>query len=462
MSPDVPSLSVLRAVDSGGVSRDLDEFAAELLCVESDFVAIVSAGGLLRGDFASRVSEWMVRYVDLDVLYCDEIFVGVDGNPEPVLKPDFDAERLRCQFYFGSVVLYRMSLIRRLAGLRAEFRGAALYDLALRASRAARSIAHTTDQLFEGDAPVRLGAVEQCDLPLVRTVLEQHLAATGGGVVDEAHSDGVHDTHRIVVGQPLVSIIIPTRGLWSFDGGKRKSLIVEAVRSIEALSTYRAIEYVVVYDTVAESEILDALSAECGPRLRLVEWTDSFNFSGKINLGAVSSSGDYLLLLNDDVELITPGWIEAMLALAQLPGAGMSGCMLYYEDETIQHAGHGYWRGDATHIGMFEPRNSAGPLDGYRVERRVLGVTAACALMPRAVYFEVGGMTTLLPGNFNDVDLCMKVTTAGHQIYWTPRASLYHYESKTRIAAVRKYEVDVAWGRWGSRMHDPRFWPYAV
>lgn len=462
MSPEAASLSVIQTLGAAGAPRDLEELAAELLGVESEFVAIVSSAGRLSGDFASSVAEWVANHEALDVLYCDETFTSASGDTEPVLKPDFDAERLRCQFYFGSVVVYRMSLIRDLAGIRAEFRGAALYDLALRASRTARSIVHTTDQLFAADAAVRLGAVKHDDLHLVRTALEQHLAATGGGVVEEVRMDGIHDTNRIIVGLPLVSIVIPTRGLWSADGDARKSLVVEAVRSIEALSTYREIEYVVVYDTVAETEILEILADECGPRLRLVEWTDSFNFSGKINLGAVNSSGDYLLILNDDVELITPGWIEALLALAQLPGAGMSGCMLLYEDETIQHAGHGYWRGDATHIGMFEPRNAPGPLDGYRVERRVLGVTAACALIARAVYFEVGGMTTLLPGNFNDVDLCMKVTTAGHQIYWTPRASLYHYESKTRVAAVRKYEVDVAWGRWGSRMHDPRFWPYAV
>lgn len=462
MMLEAPLLSVLRTVDSGGLPRDLEEFAADLLGVDSLFVAVVSGGGSLREDFLLTVAEWVARCEHLDMLYSDETFLGADGSIVPVLKPDFDAERLRCQFYLGSVIVYRMSLIREIAGLRAELRGAALYDLALRASRRARSVVHTTDRLFAGEASVQLGAVQSQDLPLVRTALEQYLAETGGGVVDEVHTDGVHATHRGVVGNPLVSIIIPTRGLWSSETSGRKSLLLEAVRSIEALSTYSAIEYVIVYDSVAEPEILESLAIECGSRLRLVEWTYSFNFSGKINLGAVNSSGEYLLVLNDDVELIAPGWIEAMLALAQLPGAGMAGCMLYYEDETIQHAGHGYWRGDATHIGMFEPRNSVGPLDGYRVERRVLGVTAACALMPRAVYLEVGGMTALLPGNFNDVDLCMKVTTAGYQIYWTPRASLYHYESKTRIAAVRKYEVDVAWGRWGSRMHDPRFWPYAV
>jgi GT2 family glycosyltransferase len=136
--------------------------------------------------------------------------------------------------------------------------------------------------------------------------------------------------------------------------------------------------------------------------------------------------------------------------------------MLYYDDDTIQHAGHAYWLGDASHIGLDRKRGESGPGEGFRVERRVAGVTAACALLPAAVYFEVGGLASDLPGAFNDVDLCLKVTWSGYDIFWTPHAELYHFESKTRDASVRRFEVETHWSRWAFRMHQPEFWPYAL
>ena len=107
MMLEAPLLSVLRTVDSGGLPRDLEEFAADLLGVDSLFVAVVSGGGSLREDFLLTVAEWVARCEHLDMLYSDETFLGADGSIVPVLKPDFDAERLRCQFYLGSVIVYR-------------------------------------------------------------------------------------------------------------------------------------------------------------------------------------------------------------------------------------------------------------------------------------------------------------------------------------------------------------------
>jgi GT2 family glycosyltransferase len=257
-----------------------------------------------------------------------------------------------------------------------------------------------------------------------------------------------------------VSIVIHSRGIYADIDGKSRCYLLEAVTSIVTLSTYSHIELVVVLDSVADPGVIDSLHEIAGSRLRIVPWTEPFNFSDKINRGVIAASGEFVLLLNDDVEIISPDWIESLLALGQRPGAGMVGAMLYYEDGTIQHAGHAYYEGDASHIGLDVARGEAGPLGGFRVEREVSGVTAACALMPAKVFRQVGGLSGLLPGAFNDVDLCMKVTWLGNEIYWTPHAELFHFESKTRDASVHEFEIDVAWGRWGFRMHDPRYWPY--
>jgi GT2 family glycosyltransferase len=136
--------------------------------------------------------------------------------------------------------------------------------------------------------------------------------------------------------------------------------------------------------------------------------------------------------------------------------------MLFFEDDTIQHAGHMYLDGDAGHAGTNEPRGSEGPDHAFMVEREIAGVTAACSMMPRKLFDEVGGFTQLLPVNFNDVDLSMKITSTGRRIYWTPYSELYHYESKTRVSQVHDWEFRLQAQRWGSRLHDSGLWPYVV
>jgi len=439
--------------DAGGIAAALERAA-------SPFVSFVTRGlRVPSGAIDAVLAEFEVHSAT-DVLYTDEAVERPGVGIEPVLKPDPAPERLRNQYFWGDLVIFRTEVLRRLGGPREGFGSVTMYDLALRATREPLVVRHLAVVGAIRDEASSLGAVAEADVPAARLALEEHLAATGGGTVRSVGLDGVHDTRRAVQGEPLISIVIPTRG--QFLPGGEQSYLVDAVGSIVERSSYPNYEIVVVIDDVADAGVVERITELAGDRLHLVPWTESFNFSGKINLGVLNSIGEYVLILNDDVRVLTPDWLEAMLALAQLPNAGMSGCMLYYEDDTIQHAGHHYWRGDTIHVGMNVPRGSAGPTEGYRLEREVVGITAACAMMRRSVYLEVGGMTTLLPGAFNDVDLCLKVLQQGYDILWTPHAELYHYESKTRDARVRHYEVTTAWGRWEHRMHQPGFWPYPV
>lgn len=426
----------------------------------ADYVCVVDGDGVLAPGALATLSTFVHQHPDATVVYSDEA-VKVRGKRRPatVAKPIFSPERLRCQFYFGDLVLYSRALFTELGGLDATLPGAELYDLALRASLVSSSIEHISSPLFVRPVP-RVIDLDATAVASTRRALETHLAASGGGEIVSIGVDGVHDTRRLVVGEPLISIIIPSRGIHSVSDGVSTCYVLDAVRGIVEKSTYTNYEFVIVLDSVAEPEVVEELRLIAGDKFVKVDWNKPFNFSDKINLGAIHARGEYVLLLNDDVDLITPGWLESMLALAQRPNAGMVGAMLYFGDETIQHAGHGYYENDASHIGLDADHDDPGPLDGHRVEREVSGVTAACALMPTAVFHEVGGLTNLLPGNFNDVDLCMKTTWLGYDIYWTPHAELYHFESKTRDASVHSSEVDIAWGRWSFRMHDPRYWPY--
>ena len=391
-----------------------------------------------------------------DVVYSDEV---VDGSI--FMKPAFSPERLRGQFYTGNLTAYSRATFDAVGGVRGGVDGAELYDLALRATWG-NTVAHVPEVLVH-TAPrslaSRWGTPDDIALDSTRRVLKEHLAATGGGTVGTASSAGVYGTRREVVGNPLVSIIIPTRGTRAIVNGVERCMVVEAVRGIVEHSTYTNVEILIVIDDVAPDEVRAELVAIGGERLRFVEWDKPFTFSGKMNLGVLHARGEFSLLLNDDVELITPGWLEPMLALAQLPGAGLVGSMLYFDDDTIQHAGHAYYHLDVTHIGLHSERGAAGPHGGFLIEREVAGVTCACAIMRTSVFVEAGGFSTLLPGNFNDVDLCMKVAALGYQSYWTPFAELYHFESKSRDPRVARSEIETAWGRWEHLFWDSPFWP---
>lgn len=408
----------------------------------------VSAEGVLAVDVAIQSAP--------DVLYTDELINGTR-----FFKPVFSPERLRGQFYTGNLSLYRTDLLRSISGVAPDVAGAERYDLALRSAAAAEVVSHVAAAVVDS-APETIERVwtidEAARLASTRRVLERYLAATGGGTVQHVSED-VNSTRRAVIGTPLVSIVIPTRGTRATVGGVDRCMVVEAVRGIIEKSTYPNIELVVVIDDVAPPEVREELVAIAGEHLRFVEWDQPFTFSGKMNLGVVHARGEFVLLLNDDVEVITPDWIEPMLALAQRPGAGLVGALLYFGDDTIQHAGHAYYRLDVTHIGLHSARAARGPFGGFTVEREVAGVTCACAIMSRDLFFAAGGFSTLLPGNFNDVDLCMKVASLGYQSYFTPHAQLYHFESKSRDPRVAESEIRTAWGRWEHLFWESPSWP---
>ncbi|MGK9148858.1 glycosyltransferase [Plantibacter flavus] len=453
---------VVRA-EASATATDAEAIDAGVARATGRFVSVLPDAGVPSADALQTIADWLPLAPDAAVVYTDESAVRADGGIDVVLKQGPAPERLRCQFYYGDLLLFRRDVLADLGGVAHDAAGVELYDLSLRAVQRAAVTLHIPRVLFEAPAVRSIGAFAEDRLDTVRTVLERHLLATGGGTVRSVSADGVHVTVRPVHGEPLVSIVIPTQARFSAPlhaGGAPHSYLLHALRGLVEKTSYRNIEVVLVVDTDPDDAVIAEARSLLGERLVVVDFDLPFNFAAKANRGVLNAVGDYILMLNDDVEVITPDWIESLLALAQLPGAGMAGCMLYYEDDTIQHGGHHYWMGSPTHIGLQVPRGSAGPQHAFEVEREVGGVTAACSLFPRAVYLEVGGMTTLLPGAFNDVDFCLKVAEHGYQAYWTPHAELYHFESKTRDARVRAYELETLGRRWRHRLHQPQYWPF--
>jgi glycosyltransferase involved in cell wall biosynthesis len=454
----MPSIEVLR------LDRDAAALNEALEQTSADYMMLVDADARPTQDAVGIAERALRRFPETDVLYGDSI----DESGQSVLpRPIFSPLRLRSQDYLGGVKIFRSELLRTLGGFRSEMDGVYGHDLALRATAAGATVLHVPEQLDVSDLAGQLSIARIGDRPRVADVhreqrqraVSEHLADLG--IVGEVQAgDGpVLQLDYPVVGSPLVSIIVPTRGSAAKVGGGKRVLVVEAVRRILDVSTYDRYEIVVVADDATPQVVIDSLVEIAGDKLRLVRWSDPFNFSGKINRGAVWASGEYLIPLNDDIELISPDWIERLLGLAQQPGIGLVGTALYFEDGTFQHAGHLYRDGGAGHIAFGWQADWDDRLSSLKIDREVGGVTAACAMISADVFWNVGGFSNLFPGNYNDADLCMKIRRAGARIIWTPHVKLYHFESKSRVATIAPSEIDAIQARWGSRMQLDPYWP---
>ncbi len=430
-----------------------------------DFIALLDHDDILEPGALRALAEVIEAHDDVDLVYTDELIIDEKGHPLGAMrKPVWSPERLRGQMYINHLSAYRRSLVAQVGGLRTGYDGSQDYDLALRITEQARRVEHIPRMLYRWrthDASVSHSGDTTPVFDAARRALTDHLARTGiAGTVEQTHDTGVYRIRREVQGEPLVSIIIPTRGSAAEVAGGVRTMVVGAVHDIIERSTYRNVEIIVVVDAVAPMGVVEQLRMIGGDKVKIVVWEAPFNFSAKINRGVAYATGEYVLLLNDDVEVISPDWIETMLALCQQPGVGMVGPMLYFEDGTIQHGGHRYTGGGPGHIGFGEARGSLGPFGTFTLDHEVSGVTAACSMMPLDVFFEVGGMCTFMPSNYNDVDLCLKTGSLGYRIVWTPFAELYHYESKSRVARLSEYELHTIRRRWGHHFQKDPMWPY--
>ncbi len=440
---------------------------AGLAVAEGEFVALLDHDDVLVPTALERVAAALdtaeAAGQSIDVLYTDEDQLHPDGELRAAFrKPDFSPERLRGQMYLGHLSVYRRSLLERIGGFRTGYDGSQDYDLALRATEAAAGVVHLAEVLYHWRIHPESVSHRSDNAPVfdaAKRALTEHLARVGiAGTVEQVHPVGIYRIHRDLLETPLVSIIVPTRGSRGFTRGADRVMVVDAVRSLVQRSTYPNYEIVVVADDATPASVLRDLEFVARDRLRIVPFSGPFDFSAKINRGVLAATGDLLLLLNDDVEILTPDWIETMVALALIDDVGMVGAKLLYDDGTVQHLGHLYERGEVTHVAGGAPADWPGPVGDLLLEREVSGVTAACALLRREVFDEVGGLSPAFPINFNDVDLSLKITSAGYRILITPFAVLHHFESRTRERSVASHEVMALRDRWDHRLHVDPFW----
>jgi GT2 family glycosyltransferase len=420
------------------------------------WTAILGAGDSLDERAVALIDEAAID--DVDVIYTDELFAG--GGE--IRKPGWSPARLRNQDYVGRLLVIRRSLLGPDPWLRQEFARVAEYDLALRVTERARRIAHIAFPVYRRPAQQisDSGWVDNAGEGVA--ALQDHCERSGfTAEVAASAYPGIYRTRLRWDRHPLVSIVIPTRGGTAVVEGRYRTLITGVVRSIVTTTDYPNYEIVVVADQETPASVEAAVRELAGDRLVWVRYDLPFNFSDKVNRGALAATGELLLFLNDDVAVASPDWLDALVSPLADPGVGMTGAMLWFANGAIQHAGHKYDHQNPTHAGWREPRRADRFHGAFLVERECSGVTAACALVPRTVFRAVGGFCPSLAANYNDVDFSLKVRRLGWRIVWTPDAELFHFESLSRASSVTTAERDFVRRRWASELRRDSYWPVA-
>lgn len=369
-----------------------------------------------------------------DFIYTDEN--TFHNSPQdaycPHFKPDFSPDTLRSYNYICHFVVFRHELMNDAGKFRSEFDGSQDYDMVLRLTEKAKKIVHIPEILYYWRAHQNSVASDISAKPYTlnaaKKALTEHLEREhlDGEVMDSA----IPSTYKIqyaIKKNSKVSIVIPNMD--------HIEVLRTCIDSILDKTTYENYEIIIIENNSKNEETFSYYrELEKNSCVKIVNWIGKFNYSAINNFGVQQAvTGEYIILLNNDIEVITPDWIEQMLMFAQRTDVGAVGAMLYYPDETIQHAGVILGVGGvAGHSHKNFNRGSYGYMSRATIVQNLSAVTFACVMIPRNVWDEVGGLDESFAVAFNDVDMCMRIRKAGYLIVWTPYAELYHYESKSR------------------------------
>jgi GT2 family glycosyltransferase len=417
-----------------------------------DWVGFLDEGDVLRPDAVARLLAHVDGAADVDVVYSDE---------ERFHKPAWSPDRLRCQPYTGRLTMLRADAVRAVGGLRPELGACAEHDLVLRVGERARAVLHVPEVLC-ARPPDAAGypSFPPGSVDLAVRVVDEHLARMGIEAVAAPHgtAPGLLRLEPRLRSRPVVSIVIPTAGTQRRVRGEDVTLVLNCVESVLSRSTYTELEIVCVVDEATDAATCRALLALDADRVRLVAHEGPFHFSRRVNRGVLAAKGDVLLVLNDDTEVESPGWIEAMLLYALDPAVGAVGARLHFEDGRIQHMGVVGVGGNPGHPYYGLPRETVGYGGNALVPGNFLAVTGACLMTRRDAFETVGGMSSWFPGSYNDLDYCLKLRAAGLRVVASPDAVLSHFESSSRDGRVTTGELDLIRRRWGRLLRDDPYY----
>ena len=456
----------LRLEENLGISENTNR------CIEiatGDYIALLDHDDVLH---PSALFEVMRAICDrgADFVYTDEItFSGkVSRAYCPHYKPDFSPDLLRSYNYICHFVSFSRDLLEAVGGFRSAFDGSQDYDMILRLTEQAKCIVHVPRILYFWRAhasSVASGiAAKPYTIVAAKRALEEHLRRLGlDGVVTDSRIPSTYRIRYQLKTRPLISIIIPNMD--------HVQILKKCIDSVKKRSTYANYEILIVENNSKKKSTFGYYKTVMGQysNVRVIQWKGMFNYSAINNFAVREARGEYLIFLNNDIEIISPNWIEEMLMFAQRGDVGAVGMMLYYPDNTVQHAGVILGIGGiAGHSHKYFDRRESGYMSRMTLAQNLSAVTAASMMVRTSVFHSVGGFDESLPVAFNDVDLCMKIRRAGYLIVFTPYAEAYHHESKSRGAEdtpqkQARFRGEVARFRekWGTALEagDPYYNP---
>ena len=425
--------------------------AQALSLATGEFVGLLDHDDELSPDALYEVVSRLNQDPELDLLYSDEDKVDLSGlHVEPFFKPDWSPDLLLSMNYITHFSVFRRALLEQVGGFRPGFDGSQDYDLLLRFTEETSRIAHIPRVLYHwrkipGSAAMSEEAKPYAYKAGQRAIAEALSRRQQDGTV-ESIVPGRYMVRYQLGGNPLVSIIIPTRD--------KVGLLRQCLKSIEEKTSYTRYEIIVVDNGSVEPETIKYLDA-ISSKYRVCQYPGQFNFAAICNFGAVQAKGSHLLFLNNDTQVIKPDWLTAMLEQAQRPEVGAVGAKLLYPDGRIQHAGMVMGiNGSTGHAFRYLPRYYQSYCGLAEVVRNCSAVTAACMMVPRAVFDEVDGFDERFRVVCNDVDLCFRIRQRGHLVVYTPQAMLFHHESASRGSLHPLEDQDLFLKQWGDLIRD--------
>ncbi|PJK11823.1 family 2 glycosyl transferase [Lysobacteraceae bacterium NML95-0200] len=399
-----------------------------------DFLVLLDHDDELHPEALLCVAEALGKNPDAKIIYSDEDKIDEDGvRFGPYFKTDWNYELLLGQNCISHLGVYEAGLVREVGGFRVGMEGSQDWDLALRCIEKIKSsqIIHIPKVLYHWrtiPGSTSMGVHEKSYAAVAaESAVIQHFERIGVMANVVGGNDGYIRSEIILPERkPLVSLIVPTRD--------KVDLLKVCVGSIIEKTKYENFDIIIVDNGSVESGTLDYFRfIQDDFRVRVVSYDAEFNYSAINNYAASIARGEVLGLVNNDIEVISEGWLDEMVSHALKPGVGAVGAMLYYPDDTIQHAGVVSGLGGvAGHIYSCAPRGFDGYFCRGRLTQVVSIVTGACLVVSRSAFEAVSGLDERLAVAFNDVDFCLRLRDAGYRNIWTPFAELYHHESASR------------------------------
>lgn len=459
---------------------------------EGEWIALLDHDDLLAPEALFEMVQFMNREPEAELIYSDEDQVEETKkglrHKNPHFKPDFSPDLLRSNNYITHFLCVKRGTAGKAGGMRETFDGAQDYDFILRCTELAAKVGHVPKVLYHW----RVHSNSTADNPLSKMyayeagqrALQEHLERSGQpGQVSQSVHFGYYRIKYPVAGTPLVSILIPNKD--------QAGTLKRCIESLEQ-STWQHYEVIIIENNSQEEETFRYYRELCGINreinrdgrklycegalpggqpVKVVVWEGAFNYSAINNFGASHARGEYLVLLNNDIEIITESWLEEMLGNCQRPEVGIVGARLYYPDNTVQHAGIVVGI-DGIAANMFPGlrRGQEGYFHKAAIQLNYCAVTAACLMVSRKIYEQVHGLEERLSVAFNDLDFCLRVRREGYLVVYDPYVEAYHYESKSRgiedtKEKVRRFgeEIEFIRTRWidllkeGDPYYNPNF-----